>query len=376
MTDLQVYWETIGGFRYGVALLGVLFVGYLYCMVRELYVVWKTSKLPEKGEEDGVSVIITSHNNSVFLKRNLPSFLMQEYSNYEVIVVDECSEDDTQEVLAEIQREYPRLRFTRIYPGTKFRYTKKLAINIGVLAAQHDILLFSEATCRPASLNWVREMQRYFDKETAVILGLANYDERERDVCWKRYFRFRRFWKMLLLVRGKQNILGDGCNMAYRKSYYLKNRGFTVNSQAFLGYDNDMVTELSKFGQVKVVKDPCTYMIVDKNERERTVDEVSYYFASKIRWSVLQRLRADIHQWIRLGFYGVGIYLWVMGIFVKPLAGVLLCMFLLDIALINICARYLKQGGLFMMSVVEGLIGFGYRGYWNVYSFFNQRKWR
>jgi len=117
-------------------------------------------------------------------------------------------------------------------------------------------------------------------------------------------------------------------------------------------------------------------MIVDKNERERTVDEVSYYFASKIRWSVLQRLRADIHQWIRLGFYGVGIYLWVMGIFVKPLAGVLLCMFLLDVVLINICARYLKQGGLFMMSVVEGLIGFGYRGYWNVYSFFNQRKWR
>ena len=268
------------------------------------------------------------------------------------------------------------MRFTRIYPGTKFRYTKKLAINIGVLAARHDILLFSEATCRPASLTWVREMQRYFDKDTAVAVGLANYDKQERDMSWKRYFRFRRFWKILLLVRGKQNILGDGCNMAYRKSYYLKNRGFTVNSQAFLGYDNDMVTELSKFGQVKVVKDPCTYMIVDKNERERTVDEVSYYFASKIRWSVLQRLRADIHQWIRLGFYGVGIYLWVMGIFVKPLAGVLLCMFLLDIALINICARYLKQGGLFMMSVVEGLIGFGYRGYWNVYSFFNQRKWR
>ena len=63
---------------------------------------------------------------------------MQAYDNFEVIVVDECSEDDTQDVLTEIQKDYPQLRCTRIFPDTKFRFTKKLAINIGVLAAKHE----------------------------------------------------------------------------------------------------------------------------------------------------------------------------------------------------------------------------------------------
>lgn len=78
---------------------------------------------------------------------------MQAYDKFEVIVVDECSEDDTQDVLAEIQKDYPQLRSTRIFPDTKFRFTKKLAINIGVLAAKYDILLFSEINCRPATMH-------------------------------------------------------------------------------------------------------------------------------------------------------------------------------------------------------------------------------
>lgn len=117
-----------------------------------------------------MSVIITSHNNAEYLRQNLPSFLMQAYDNFEVIVVDECSEDDTQDVLAEIQKDYPQLRSTRIFPDTKFRFTKKLAVNIGVLAAKHDILLFSEINCRPFSVHWVKTMESYFDKNTAVVV--------------------------------------------------------------------------------------------------------------------------------------------------------------------------------------------------------------
>lgn len=76
------------------------------------------------------------------MKENLCFFLEQDYPDFEVIVVDECSEDNTQEVLAEMQQKYPHLRTTRIFPETKFRSTKKIAINIGILAARHDILLF------------------------------------------------------------------------------------------------------------------------------------------------------------------------------------------------------------------------------------------
>ena len=41
------------------------------------------------------------------------------------------------------------------------------------------------------------------------------------------------------MVKNKKYIFGDGCNMAYRKSYYIENRGFAKNSQSYLGYDYD-----------------------------------------------------------------------------------------------------------------------------------------
>ena len=219
MESLRVFWGELEAFRYGVILLFVLTLTYIYHVIRRCVIVSRKVKPIDKQEHEGVSVIITSHNNAECLRRNLPSFLMQAYDNFEVIVVDECSEDDTQDVLIEIQKDYPQLRCTRIFPDTKFRFTKKLAINIGVLAAKHDILLFSEINCRPSSMYWVKTMESYFDENTAAVVGFANYDFTEQNVRNSRMFRFLRFIKMMVMVKNKKYIFGDGCNMAYRKPW-------------------------------------------------------------------------------------------------------------------------------------------------------------
>lgn len=228
MESLRVFWGELEAFRYGVILLFVLTLTYIYHVIRRCVIVSRKVKPIDKQEHEGVSVIITSHNNAECLRRNLPSFLMQAYDNFEVIVVDECSEDDTQDVLTEIQKDYPQLRCTRIFPDTKFRFTKKLAINIGVLAAKHDILLFSEINCRPSSMYWVKTMESYFDENTAAVVGFANYDFTEQNVRNSRMFRFLRFIKMMVMVKNKKYIFGDGCNMAYRKSYYKDSVYFMI----------------------------------------------------------------------------------------------------------------------------------------------------
>ena len=286
MESLRVFWGELEAFRYGVILLFVLTLTYIYHVIRRCVIVSRKVKPIDKQEHEGVSVIITSHNNAECLRRNLPSFLMQAYDNFEVIVVDECSEDDTQDVLTEIQKDYPQLRCTRIFPDTKFRFTKKLAINIGVLAAKHDILLFSEINCRPSSMYWVKTMESYFDENTAAVVGFANYDFTEQNVRNSRMFRFLRFIKMMVMVKNKKYIFGDGCNMAYRKSYYIENRGFAKNSQSYLGYDNDMVRELSRFGAIKMTKDPDSYVIIDKSDKKGEINEVSYYYANKMRLAI------------------------------------------------------------------------------------------
>ena len=63
----------------------------------------------------GFSIIIPVHNNAMEIERNLPGLLEQEYSGkYEVIVVDESSNDETEDVLKRLKSQYANLYTTFI----------------------------------------------------------------------------------------------------------------------------------------------------------------------------------------------------------------------------------------------------------------------
>ncbi len=55
-----------------------------------------------------VSVIIPSYNGSKYLPETLDSVLKQTYADYEIIIVDDGSSDDTKDVVEEYRRKYPR----------------------------------------------------------------------------------------------------------------------------------------------------------------------------------------------------------------------------------------------------------------------------
>ena len=53
-------------------------------------------------EEDMVSIIMPSYNTASYIKESIQSVLNQTYTNWELIIVDDCSTDETEEVLATI----------------------------------------------------------------------------------------------------------------------------------------------------------------------------------------------------------------------------------------------------------------------------------
>ena len=151
------------------------------------------------------------------------------------------------------------------------------------MAATYDILLFAEINARPESKNWVRSMQSYFDRDTAVVLGYANY-KCSKGSSIRRYFRFLRFWRMVDLVHAGMYVMGNGCNMGYRKSYYLEERGFSGNTQAYIGFDTEMVKKLSKRGKVKVVKEHEAHMVIMDDSKKAWGDDLSYFYATMSKW--------------------------------------------------------------------------------------------
>lgn len=376
MNNFIEFWENLGENKYLFLFTGVFFFyHWVGVLCKSLLICSKEKKISQQ-EKEGVSVIITSNNRAEELKKNLPYFLNQEDPNFEVIVVDECSEDDTQEVLAEMQKKYACLRTTRIFPETKFRSTKKLAINIGILAARYDILLFSEINCCPASPHWVGAMRTYFDPGTAVVLGYANYTANKWKIKIRRMFRFLRYLKMFLLVKRKCFVLGDGHNMGYRKKFYLAKRGFSKNSQSYTGYDQEMVASLSHLGKVKVAKQEETFVNIQDEEKKTWKEDYTYYYQNKLKWPIHALFKADFDTLIEFLFYIFCFILIFKHVLYIYMIGCILLTFLLDFITINICLRHLKQRKLFLISFIVSSIGFLYRWYYNVYSIFTKKKWR
>lgn len=376
MSNFSVFWEGLGYHKFFLVALGVCFLLHVIAIIYRSAILLSKSKNQASNEEEGVSLIITCSNKAETLKENLEAFLTQDYAPYEVIVVDECSEDDTQDVLADLQAKYPHLRTSRIFPETKFRRTKKIAINIGVLAARYDILLFSEINCVPASKNWVRTMQAYFSPDTAVVIGYANYAAGMQRGGLRRYFRFLWFWKAMVLLKNGVHVMGNGFNMGYRKKFYIEKRGFSRNTQEYIGYDTEMVDDLSKKGKVKVVKEPDGRIVITDNGEKSWKDDYSYYYATKRRWPYSVRLWSNLDFIIETLAYLLCVYF----IFTRALGHYvlvpILSIFLTDFILINVCLGHLREGKLFITSFTVNLIGFIYKWYYSLYSLFTGKKWK
>lgn len=125
-----------------------------------------------------VSVLICARNEAANLEQFLPAVLSQDYPDYEVVVVNDASEDATATVLGHLARQYPVLRIVTIAPdAARFLPGKKLALHYGLSAARHDRLLLTDADCRPASANWIRYMTAALDAGKEIVAGYGAYSK-------------------------------------------------------------------------------------------------------------------------------------------------------------------------------------------------------
>jgi glycosyltransferase involved in cell wall biosynthesis len=198
----------------------------------------------KENEQAGksVSVIVCARNEAENLKNFLPSILNQEYSDYEVIVVNDCSEDNTYDVLGTFLPQYPHLKISNVNKDPKFTHNKKFAQFIGIKAAKNEILLFTDADCRPESTNWIEKMTSHFSQGTDFVLGYGGY-RKEKGILNK-YIRYDCFTIAIqylgMAIRGVP-YMGVGRNLAYRRTIFFSNKGFGPHNHVISGDDDLLV---------------------------------------------------------------------------------------------------------------------------------------
>ncbi len=197
-------------------------------------------KAPDSSPPRGpVSVIICARNEEENLRNFLPKVLEQEYPGFEVIVVNDCSDDDSYNVLGEYLQKYPSLHVSNITKDPKFTHNKKFAQFIGIKAAQNEILLFTDADCCPESQKWIETMVSHFDDKTDFVLGYGGYFATKG--LLNKYIRYDSMVIAMqylgMAIRGIP-YMGVGRNLAYRRSVFFEKKGFGNYSHLASGDDD------------------------------------------------------------------------------------------------------------------------------------------
>jgi biofilm PGA synthesis N-glycosyltransferase PgaC len=192
----------------------------------------------------GISVIVCAKNEEENLERFLPRILQQDYPEYEVVVVNDSSTDDSEQLLMSLASKFKHLRYTSIPVNDKFMRGKKLAVTIGLKSAKYDRVLLTDADCYPVSDQWIKRMASNFSSEKKIVLGYGGYERRKGllNILIRYETTFTAIQYLSYAIIGHP-YMGVGRNLAYEKVIFFDNKGFSGHYHLLSGDDDLFVNE-------------------------------------------------------------------------------------------------------------------------------------
>lgn len=261
-----------------------------------------------------ISVIVCAKNEAKNLQILVPLLLKQNYSNFELVLINDRSTDDTLDIIKEIAANDTRVKIVDIEENEQFWGSKKYALTLGIKAATHEHLLFTDADCMPNSDNWISAMTRSFDDNKHVILGYGAY-KKEKGFINKliRYETLLTALQYFSYAKLGVPYMGVGRNLAYTKSAFFSVNGFINHMNIRSGDDDLFINEVATKKNTAICFDADAFTKSNPKktfkewilQKRRHIDTASHYKKS--------------HKFL-LGLYYISqILFWILAIILATL---------------------------------------------------------
>lgn len=237
----------------------IVFIQFLYYVI--VFGKFAFSK-PQKStpKRIPVSVIVCAKNEEENVRKFIPILAEQDYPDFELVLIDDASSDGTLELFEGFEKQYSNIRLVKVENNEAFWGNKKYALTLGIKAARKEYLLFTDADCRPASKDWIREMTSRFTQEKTIILGYGAYEKLPGFLN-----KMIRFETLMTVVQyfswakvGKP-YMGVGRNLAYKKEEFFKVNGFIEHMKIRSGDDDLFVNQAGTGKNTTICRTPESF---------------------------------------------------------------------------------------------------------------------
>ncbi len=207
-----------------------------------------------------VSVVVCVHHEAHQIGTLIEEIYAQHYPKFELVVVDDRSDEPTQRVLAQCQARFADLRVVRIDATPPGLNPKKFALAQGIAAAQHDLLLLTDADCRPATRRWIATMLAHLHPPRQIVLGYAPYLRQPGFL--NQFIRYETLYTAIqYLSFGLTGwpYMGVGRNLAYAKALFFSAGGFANHAHVTGGDDDLFINQVATAHNVAVCTHPDSF---------------------------------------------------------------------------------------------------------------------
>ena len=275
------------------AILGILLLIQLYYIlfVYSKLALHKVKTYKESTSTAPVSVIICAHNEEHNLKQFLPSILTQDYPDFEVIVVNDYSTDETKWILEDFKRQYTHLHVVDIKEHIRLKNSKKFALTLGIKAAKHEVLIMTDADCEPQSNQWLKEIAGAYSEGKEIVLGYSPYFKKTGFL--NKLIRFETAhtaMSYLSYTLKRDGYMGVGRNLSYLKSLFFKGKGFNAHMHIKSGDDDLFVNQNATRHNVNIAIHPDAHIYSNPKETWKS------YYKQKARHAGASVIYKKSHQ--------------------------------------------------------------------------------
>jgi glycosyltransferase involved in cell wall biosynthesis len=315
----------------------------------------KNKKEVITSSEYPISVIVYNKNNEDYLRNNLSVLLNQEYSKFEILILDSGTDSYTKELIADFLIKYNNLKIIKVENNKAFWGNKKYALTLGIKAAQYDHLLFTNAKTKILSKDWITKMSSNFSKSKIINIGYQKLSK--NDSFLNLLVRFENLItdiQCFSFIKINSPFMAFGDNLAFNKTAFFNVKGFIYHIKVANGEDDLFIRDAA-------TKENITYTLCPESFVENeSPNSMSSWFASlkskkslQKHYKFKQRFLLSVFSLTKVLFYVVGIislffFSWQITI---PLV---FFYFLIQFVVVGLSAKKLKDFDLiFFLPILE-----------------------